>query len=78
MYRLRRDGRRAVEDIDRVRASLHAPDPKMTTKNPTRLLPDVAGNIDLILIRSSIVFIVQLNLLLNLVTIFRICTFIEE
>jgi hypothetical protein len=32
-----------VEDSDRVRASLHAPDPKLATRNPTRVLPDVAG-----------------------------------
>jgi hypothetical protein len=43
IFRLRRDGRRAVEDSDRVRASLHAPDPKLATKNPARVLPDVAG-----------------------------------
>ena len=32
-----------MEDSDRVRASLHAPDPKLATRNPTRVLPDVAG-----------------------------------
>ena len=49
--RLRRDGRRAVEDSDRVRASLHAPDPKLATRNPTRVLPDVAGKSTLAVLR---------------------------
>lgn len=41
--RLRRDGRRSVEDSDRIRTSLHAPDPKINVRNPTRVVPEVAG-----------------------------------
>ena len=41
--RLRRDGRRAVEDSDRVRAALHGPNANLTAKYPLRNVPDVNG-----------------------------------
>jgi hypothetical protein len=51
-YRLRRDGRRSVEDNDRIRQSLHAPDPKINIRNPTRVVPEVAGMISPILLHE--------------------------
>ena len=41
--RLRRDGRRAVEDSDRVRTALHGPNANFTAKYPLRNVPDVTG-----------------------------------